>query len=337
MFVNNLKIKFYTYIQYIKQNFMYTFAIFLIIFIVVYVMFIATLNMEYKITSSSVLISLLGILVVNQQNNKNQKTDIIIKKAQFTNEFIFKFKEHMPNMYWNSFHSENMIITDKLVELKKRVSKTEMRLCDIESFKDILGELKLTYDDIYKAHSDYFGDFEKIKKHLFTKPRLSESVNYNVHYQKHMEPLYNMPTIDEIDSLNEIDKKKLQSYRNEIINNILSASKEIYADTFNDLECISHFVMFNLIDLEKITDLIYNPFNYFVKQNYIFLMASILKGIDSGNNLYSNIALLDKKIKIEKDKRNFKKNKINNKLQRNKIKHNKEIQKINQERGDTIC
>jgi len=298
--------------------------------ITLYIISCIDINITEKAMIIGVLVSLLGVLLLSLQNNKNLKTDIIIKKAQFTNEFIFKFKEHIPNMVWNSFHSSNVIKTnDKLIKLDERLKKFNKKLCNEEEFASILYEEGITEDEIYRINREYFNNYSSIEKHIFEKPRLSESINYNIHYTRHMDALYSIKNEFEIEKLSKENKKNVRAYRDQSINNILTATKEIYANTFNDLECISHFVMFNLIDIEKITDLIYNPFSEFVNDNYIFLMSSIIKGKKSGNRVYSNIILLDKKIKEVKEEKNIRSNKI-------KEKHIKKLDEINQDCGEII-
>lgn len=78
--------------------------------------------------------------------------------------------------------------------------------------------------------------------------------------------------------------------------------RETEQNVVNHLECLALNTQFDLLDYDKITNLIYAPFHHQIISTYIRLMNKIIENKEKGMIIYSNIVTLYDKIIQKKEK-----------------------------------
>ena len=286
---------------------------------------IKTIN---KITFMGVIISLLGIVFTNYLSTKNKETDIIIQRAEFTNEFVKEFRKLMPSLDWcvnlvatiehnlETTSSESDEDTTKNNEnfkkLYKELSEIEYYTFSIVEYEELLINHNLDIDTVDKIFSDFFdGDNSKTVIGFSLTPHKNmghiRECYFDSCYCKHDEEVAILHRF--MESTNDPVEKKDILEQIEIRDRLfVTAIKQCEEDVYNDLECVALNTQFGVLDYNKLTPLIYAPLDYFVTSCYLRLMNSVAKADEDGNALFSNIRDLYKRIveikKNEKQKRN---------------------------------
>lgn len=245
-----------------------------------------------------------AVLKEQAESNKN---NVIIKKAEYSDRFVCNFRSMMPSLAFCSAFAIDMYKSNKdLYSLYNSLNLEHLDF-NVITYKELLKRKNLTYEKVQKILNSYRDNYENIiafSKENYNTNGLGNFNKfhgiYNI-YRKNMKKYDNSDFIKEKEQLTELNE--VDDYTK--INLKIIFANSIYAkeqDTYNDFECMSLSVQFDLIDIEKLTNLVWAPLHYYIKSCYIRIMQNKISQEENGDIVFSNISNLYQKIKERKEK-----------------------------------
>lgn len=295
----------------------------LIILLLLYI-FYDVIN-DWNWTAIGVLVALFLGIVQLLIANKNMSDDIQIRRAEFTNQFIKEFQKLMPELNFCAY-----VYKKFSYESESSVKELHKKLLDIDKFdfsiaeyNDVKRELSIDDKMIETCKIKFQGDLDKIIKIAadhYRENGLSDFCSFHKSQNQYNE---NMRMIEEkykgaISKSEKNEKKKeISGLKKVYVNSIFVNMQNVV----NELECNTLSVQFDLLDYDKITNLIYVPLHYYISNLYIIMMENKIDHEKHNYFIYSNIkrfcseiVKIKNKINIDMATQNFKSEKKREKL-----------------------
>lgn len=264
--------------------------------------------------------------------NKNMKNDIQIRRAEFTIQFVKEFRKLMPSMafcvnlyeHFNSdnkdpikYPEENKYLNKSngtehyKVENHPDIIKLQNELLEVDTFRFSIGQYnelkrKLSIDDkeIAKAKGEFHADTEAIiaiATEHYNKSGLGEFCSFHKLHDQYLKEKWEIDHSASTGREARLKETRMKELNDVYANSILANVQNV----INELECNTLSAQFDLLDYDKITNLIFVPFHYYISNLYMLMMENKIEHEKRNYFIYSNIKRLceeidDRKKRIDK-------------------------------------
>lgn len=257
---------------------------------------------KWNWTAVGVIIALFALIVtivsgVIQMyiSNKNMTDNIQIRKAEFTNQFIKDFQKLMPEMDFCAFlygKFNDYCDEPQIKELQKKLSEKDRFNYSIREYNNLKRELGIDDSVIEKARQEFqkrTQDIIDIAEDHYKEKGLSEFCSFHKlrnRCEAEKKKIYKDKDLRIIGK--DVCEDKIRDIEKRYVNSIFVNIKNVV----NELECNTLSVQFDLLDYDKITNLIYVPLHYYVSNLYIVMMENKIEHEKRNYYIYSNIKRL---------------------------------------------